>query len=344
MLPSTQKAAAIVAAGAIALTAACSGRKDKPVPDADNRADHAAAGVSASRDDGKTAKPVEAGGSAVFRSISVGEQNFCGLTSTGAVMCWGVNRSGLLSVDLEEGSEISEPSLVPGLDSGVGFVTTDTGHACALLGGGKLKCWGTNYLGQLGSGKEDGGTGLVQVAGLESGVSDVAVSGTHTCAVVSGGAVKCWGGTHRVRSKCGSDDCDYLPSVPAQIVGLESGAKSVSIGTDFSCALMTSGAVKCWGSNDSGELGDGSKKERQTPEYVSGLESGITAISAGFDHVCALTSAGAVKCWGSGRMGAIGDGAFEHRSVPTQVVGLESGVKAIACGFHHSCAIMDTAV
>ena len=129
------------------------------------------------------------------------------------------------------------------------------------------------------------------------------------------------------------------PSAVAQTTGPLSGVTAVVAGASHSCALMSGGAVKCWGSNGSGQLGDGTAIDRPTPVTVSGLTSGVTAIAAGGYHTCALTNGGAVKCWGYNYFGQIGDNSTTNRTAPVAVSGLGSGAVAISAGGNHTCAI-----
>ena len=103
--------------------------------------------------------------------------------------------------------------------------------------------------------------------------------------------------------------------------------------------MTTGGGVKCWGYNGSGQLGDGTTTTRTTPVDVSGLTSGVAAVSAGYAHTCAVTTAGGVKCWGLNIWGQLGDGTNTSRTTPVDVSGLTSGVASIAAGSYHTCAV-----
>ena len=110
------------------------------------------------------------------------------------------------------------------------------------------------------------------------------------------------------------------------------GPKAIAAGDNHTCALTPTGGVKCWGSNDSGQLGDGTKEKRLVATQVSGISSGVVAVSAGLQHSCALKSHGGVLCWGK-----LGD---LEELTPTPVRGLESGVVAISSGRFLACVLM----
>jgi alpha-tubulin suppressor-like RCC1 family protein len=206
-------------------------------------------------------------------------------------------------------------------------VTAGSNHTCVLTSAGAVRCWGDNSLSQLGDGTKTQRGLPVDVVGLSSGVTDIASRAEQTCAIVTGGGVKCWG----------------LPNtgdVPVAIAGLESGVTQVGAGWLHACALQ-GGVVKCWGQNFAGQLGDGTTIDRSTPAPVIGLEGAVTAIAVGVSHACALTAARAVKCWGRNHRGQLGDGltTFQQRTLPVEVVNLAGTAAAISANAEQSCAI-----
>ena len=116
---------------------------------------------------------------------------------------------------------------------------------------------------------------------------------------------------------------------------------SIATGALHTCAVTTSGGVKCWGYNAYGQMGDGTTTNRTTPVNVSGLTSGVASISAGTHHTCAVTTSGGAKCWGYNAYGQMGDGTFDYadRTTPVDVSGLTSGVASISTGALHTCAV-----
>ena len=114
---------------------------------------------------------------------------------------------------------------------------------------------------------------------------------------------------------------------------------SISVGWGHACAITALEGVVCWGKNDRRQLGNGTNSSFSSPSLVWGLDSGVVAITAGWDHTCAITSDGGVVCWGDNSSGQLGDGAAPRRNSPTQVVGLTSGVIEISAGQSHTCAL-----
>ena len=113
----------------------------------------------------------------------------------------------------------------------------------------------------------------------------------------------------------------------------------IAAGGAHTCALVAGGRVRCWGANAAGQIGDGTTTARFTAVGVIGLPAAAVAISLGEGHSCALSAAGGVHCWGSNYYGQLGDGTAVSRSVPVAVAGMSSGVKAIAAGRNHTCAL-----
>lgn len=275
-------------------------------------------------------------------AITAGAEHTCALMTSNGIKCWGRNRYGQLGDGTT--TNRSTPVSVIGLGSEVIGITAsgdptcgDEGHhTCALMSGGGIKCWGGNGYGQLGDGTTIGSNVPVDVNGLESNSIAVAAGGIHTCALTTEGGVKCWG-----RNEYGQlgDGATIQQNKPVDVVGLGSGMTAITVIGHHTCVLNSSGGVKCWGANWSGQLGDGTTTERSAPVDVVGLENGVLAIAAGGHHTCALISGGAVKCWGQNRYGQLGDGTTIDRSLPVDVIGLGYGVVAITTGSDHTCAL-----
>ena len=267
-------------------------------------------------------------------AISAGWFHTCGLTTGGGVKCWGSNEFGQLG----DGTKIDRHTSIDvfGLNSGVVAIAAGHGHSCALSTDGGVMCWGTNLSGQLGDGTTIESSTPVAVSGLESGVAVIAAGVAHTCALTTGGGVMCWG--NNWYGELG-DGTYTNRSTPVAVNGLESGVASLAAGEYHTCALITNGEVMCWGYNQYGQLGDGTTTNGSIPVAISVLNGEVTAISAGGDHTCVLTTSGGAKCWGANRYGQLGDGTYTDRSTPVTVKGLGSGVVSLAAGEYHTCAL-----
>lgn len=265
-------------------------------------------------------------------AVSAGINHTCAVSADGVAKCWGYNGSGRLG----DGTEVTRaiPTAVSGL---VGASTISAGgeHTCVVTASGGAKCWGVNNNGELGHIGPSVSLSPVDVTGLTAGVVDIKASLDHTCALTTDGGVKCWGFTGSGRLGNGGSG-NFNSPLPQSVVGLESSASAISVGSEHSCALTKSGGMKCWGSNSWGMLGNGSKTTSLVPQDVVGATSGITAIGTGGNHSCALTKEGLVKCWGDNSLGALGAGPSLVASlIPLEVPDIKA--KALAIGRYHSC-------
>ena len=152
------------------------------------------------------------------------------------------------------------------------------------------------------------------------GEPQISIGVNHSCAVTRAGAAVCWGANDRGQLGRGTISAEEL--VGGVVQGLASGVVAIGVGFDFSCALTQAGAVKCWGANDRGMLGDGGSTDSSTPVQVSGLTSGVVDIEANPADTCALKDDHTLWCWGSNNDGTLGDGTQNPSNVPTQVAGL----------------------
>jgi alpha-tubulin suppressor-like RCC1 family protein len=270
-------------------------------------------------------------------AIAAGGGDTCALTTAGAVKCWGSNEYNQLGDN--SSTDRDTPVDVTGLSSGVTAIANGVAHTCALTTAGGAKCWGRNSYGQLGDGTATQRNTPVDVVGLSSGVTAIAGGGYHSCAVTTGGGVKCWGDDSNGQL---GDNSTTTRFTAVDVVGLSSGVAAIATGDNHSCAVTTAGGVKCWGSNQYGQLGDGSTTDSLTPVDVAGLSSNIAAITTGSDYSCALTSTGGVKCWGDNSSGQLGDNTTTERHTPVDASGLSSGVAAIAAAGYHTCALVTT--
>jgi alpha-tubulin suppressor-like RCC1 family protein len=225
------------------------------------------------------------------------------------------------------------PSPTGQVGAAVGGLGAGQDHTCAITTYDRVKCWGRNDVGQLGDGTTADRSSPVEVSGLPGGIRAIAAGGAHTCVLTAGGRVACWGANHigqlGDRTTTNRTTAVDVPDVSSVI--------AIAAGSQHTCALISDGGVKCWGSNYTGELG--TTQLGGGPFDVEGLPGRVVGIAAGDGHTCALTSVGGVKCWGMGGFGELGNGTNGDSAAPVDVVGLESGVTAIAAGGRNTCAI-----
>jgi alpha-tubulin suppressor-like RCC1 family protein len=272
-----------------------------------------------------SAGDVPLGGLAI--QLAAGAQFTCALMEGGGVRCWGWNGFGQLGYGHTETIGDDEtPDAESELDLGGQAIAVAAGgsHACAVMAGNELRCWGSNTFGWLGYGNtEDIGddeapasAGVVDVGGP---VAQVVAGSSHTCALLTDGAVRCWG--INADGVLGTPGLDYVgdDEAPGSIAPVDLGgpAMELAAGRDHNCVLMSdSSTVRCWGDGANGALGYAATDaigDDESPSSAGDVELGGDAvrISSGSWHSCALLEDTSVRCWGRGVWGPLGYGNSE---------------------------------
>ena len=212
----------------------------------------------------------------------------CGIDHAGVTWCWGDNVwSRLGTADYSE----SGPVAVGGDSLRFVELALGWGHACGRTAAGEVWCWGSYEQGQIGDGRTGGGfTGNatpVRAVGLPP-VVELAAANNATCARTAAGALWCWGSSSAFASTA-------VP-VPVQSSWTFT---DIALGGSHICATVPGGQVVCWGSNFSGQLGlgAGGPGSVSTPTPIARTIDAVRVVS-GRGGSCAISTAGALYCWG----------------------------------------------
>jgi alpha-tubulin suppressor-like RCC1 family protein len=320
---------------------------------------------------------VEAGLPGVQRLGGGSFAHTCAVLSTGAVRCWGVNDLGQLGVETVQSRQQcrvpesapprslpceTTPRDVPELTDVV-EVAVGNGGTCAVKRDGAVWCWGANDAGQLGQGTNDPRAHGAPTRVALPAATHIAYGAFHLCALLRDGTVQCWGnnkfgqcGVAPAMSEARCDPGDGIVAAcerrPRAVAGL-TGVRALTAGRNHTCALLADGNARCWGLNDSAQLGNGRAEPdsapRPEPTAVVGLAD-VVQLSAGGSHTCAVLADGAVRCWGWGDLGQLGGAAttpctvagsppFRCALAPVAVPEL-TGAAAVAAGRWHTCAVL----
>lgn len=289
------------------------------------------------RDGGKkpdaTSSPSDAGGGPTATGaslISAGLAQTCTSLANGNAKCWGHGWFGNLGNGVA-GANSNVPVSVLNVSS-VSGLAMGKYFGCAIVGGGKVKCWGDGTNGELGNGMNEMSAVPVDVTGI-TGATAIAAGWYHACAVVAGGAIKCWGGFD-VSGALGSSiaatsnvpiDADYIPT----------NAVKITAGAQHTCAVFANGSSYCWGLSPFGAVGAG-----------GAAMIDVVEVDSNDSTTCALKNDGRVFCWGINNHGQLGAGASvapgggnQQSSYPVEVVGVANAT-AIAVGAMHVCALV----
>jgi hypothetical protein len=277
--------------------------------------------------------PLQVSGLSDVQAVAGGDFHSLALKNDGTVWAWGANGDGQLG-DGTAGNQRTTPVQVRNL-SDVQAVAGGWLFSLALKNNGTVWGWGSNAAGQLGDGTISNQRNTpVQVSNL-SDVQAIDAGTVHSLALKNDGTVWAWG--RNAEGQLGVGTFDFFYTTPVQVSNL-SDVQAIAAGDRYSLALKNDGTVWAWGSNDEGQLGDGTSTSSNTPVQVSGL-SDVQAVAGGWSHSLALKNDGTVWGWGRNAEGQLGDGTNNYSyNTPLQVSGL-SGVQDIAAGAYHSLAV-----
>jgi alpha-tubulin suppressor-like RCC1 family protein len=303
-----------------------------------------------------TIPDIALGGRAV--QIVAGREHTCALLDTGGVRCWGAAQSGQLGYgnrrDIGDDEAPASAGDVP-LGEPAVQITASGMHTCALLGAGRVRCWGLDTEGQLGLAFDPRAIGddeaptAVPAIDFGTRVEALASSFAHTCALLADRTVRCWGPV------LGAGVDKFTPAAMRPPVALGAPAAALGTGTaaTHTCAVTTAGHVRCWGLATGGPRGHGKSAaigvapgKLPTPAELGDLPIAgrVAQVAPGSDHTCVLTDTGQVRCWGDSRFGVLGQGTGAGR-VPVErapLVDLGGRAVEIAAGGFHTCALLDT--
>jgi alpha-tubulin suppressor-like RCC1 family protein len=308
-------------------------------------------------------------------ALAAGDSHTCALIANGTIKCWGDNSQGQLGIGQGQlGIGSFTPSSLPvpvsniGVGSNVGAIAIAAGamHTCALLGDGTVTCWGDNDQYQLGNNTTVDVNAPTATPTPVPGFDDataITAGADHTCALRNTGQVWCWGRNGSGQIGDGTNAARPQPVAASHIVqaaGEQAVVIAISAGRLHTCALAlvretASGTpnsrVECWGSNDSGQLGNGTKQSSNVPVWASGL-SGVQSLAANGDHTCALLATGALMCWGDNASGQAGNNTIGTLSgapptytngvnlTPTAVTVGTVPVRLASLGYSSTCSVL----
>lgn len=167
----------------------------------------------------------------------------------------------------------------------------------------------------------------------------VSAGGYHSCAITTSSRLFCWGDD--ASGQLGDGGSNTNQPTPVEVAGHAADWAAVSAGGTYTCALKNTGRLYCWGSDATGELGDGgANSARNVPTQVTGNATDWASVSAGSQHTCAVKTSGRLFCWGADYDGELGDdAALAEQQVPSEVAGRSTQWASASAGFSHTCAV-----
>ncbi|MEO1058239.1 MAG: RCC1 repeat-containing protein, partial [Actinomycetota bacterium] len=297
--------------------------------------------------------PVALPGGATATAVTALGDATCALLLGGGVSCWGRNGDGEVGSGTV-GGVVRTPAAAINLPESAVALAGGFRHACAVLQSGNVFCWGRDSLGQLGNGPASSAD-APQYAGPDSLVAlppgrsarAVAAGSSHSCALLDNGAPICWGNDSngQLGDDGGTGGSITEPALSAPLAG-DAAAVALSGGGNNMCALATDGALQCWGSNASGQLGNGTPPGGNSPRpmpALRGFDDIFAEVGSGTAQTCAVLTDGGISCWGNDDSGALGAGTTrEDVPSPNPAVALPAPgtASAVTGGTFFACALL----
>jgi alpha-tubulin suppressor-like RCC1 family protein len=236
--------------------------------------------------------PTPVAGGFSFKAISLGWEKACALTTAGDAYCWGVIDDGIGASHVAR-----SPERVPG---DVKFDTISVGNhfVCGIATDKRTMCWGWNDVGQLGDGASGSGVSTPTAVVSPVPFKSIAAGGLFACGLAATGTAYCWG--DNAAGQLGSGSATRSPRVaPSPVAGDHSFTALTAIGFATTCALDTSGAAYCWGSNGTNEFGTMTPANGPFPPTRVATSDLFRVLSGGGGGTCGITKTGDTYCWGS---------------------------------------------
>jgi cysteine-rich repeat protein len=305
--------------------------------------------------------------------LALGGSHSCALSNDGEFRCWGDGSFGQLGYGDQSDIGDDEPATSArsiGFDSSIIQLVAGESHTCALLDTGAVRCWGRGDGGQLGYGNPNHindplEASDVNVIGNDCSVGPampglsapaqctvirLAAGWNHTCALLDVGTVRCWGRSSFGQLGYGNAQNIGDNETPASAGNVDVGGHVIQLvaGGNHTCALLDTGAVRCWGRGTYGQLGYGHQLyigNDEKPAVAGNVDVGgyVLQLAAGGNRTCALLASGGVRCWGKGEYGQLGYvnqnniGDDETPASTGNVIG--GSIRQLAMGGEHTCAL-----
>ena len=303
---------------------------------------------------------VDLGTGRTAKDLALGYTNTCAILDNDLLKCWGDGRNGLNANgdNAAIGNDVGEmgDALLPldfGVEDRVLKVAAARDHICALLFNNEVKCWGNDAGGTLGvETSEDIGDDVGELAlvpsidfGTGRTVKDISASFELTCAILDNDQVKCWGDDRLYYGEntnfgafgdpfeieYGEQEINTGDNWPTVDLGTGRSAKKIMAGMDYACALLDNDDYKCWGRNETGQLGQGIAS-RQIPSELDQMGDNLLPIDVGtgrnvdvipdraMSHQCVILDNAQVKCWGAGNKNLGASNAVGHLGNASNII------------------------